>query len=30
MAILLYIQIGQYVSKPYYEKVYSRIPYITA
>ena len=26
----MYIQNGQYVSKPYYEKVYSRIPCITA
>ena len=26
----LYIQICQYVIKPYYEKVYSRIPCITA
>ena len=30
MAIPLYIQIGLYISKPYYEKVYSSIPYITA
>ena len=30
LAILLHIQIGQYVSKPYYEKLYSRIPCITA
>ena len=30
MQFCLYFKIGQYVSKPYYEKMYSRIPCITA